>query len=120
MQNEKDPDLFKCPDANQLIKELGHIEFERLDVLQTVLDKINELHGCDVEQGGQQMMGFVWNGNSQFIKLRCRYDCPVQHWFSYESKEGLLARKVKLYRSINFNHSLKAHQSKLASKAFLF
>ena len=78
-----------------------------------VIEKVNKQHGGD-------MVGLIWNGKSQYAKLACVYkDCPFNHWFTCES-QGLPAKQIRYGRSINQNHSVKAHKGeKRSQKQFL-
>ena len=70
-----------------------------------LLKKLDELHG------GAKWHCLVWNGKSQYAHVKCIYkECVYQQWFTCD-REGLPPRGIRYARSINQNHSCKAHET---------
>ena len=93
--SDRNKDYFLCPKSNDLIKETGSMTFKDMDEFKTkVVEKVNSKHGGD-------LIGFVWNGKSQYAQLKCVFkDCPFSYWYQCESNV-MPPKKIKFSRSIN-------------------
>ena len=57
-------------------------------------------------------MGLVCNMKSMYCYLKCKFkDCKYEHWFKYTKGKDNKPEDIKFERSINMNHSIKAHMA---------
>ena len=63
-----------------------------------------------IENDDQVLVSMVCNMKTQYAYLKCKYaDCKFEHWFNYRQGSEKL-RQIRYARSINSNHSIRAHQ----------
>ena len=104
-------DYFTCPKQNETLKQMRKEKYKSLSKMRKDLEQLNKDFGLPTNSS--EGVGIVCNLKSQNAYLKCAFQhCKYEHWFAYDLEDQKLIN-IKYNRSINMNHCLSAHKSKV-------
>ena len=102
----KNPDYIQSKQLSKVMDCLGSDWHIIADLEICVLNQLNQ----DFESGEDPLL---FHKTDTYMNLVCKYmGCPFQYWFVQDDEQ------CRKHRSVNMNHSRKAHEGKVLKKKF--